>query len=266
MELLITDAFLRAKNYPAMGTHAQRMLDAAKEFGKTNKTQVFRRDEMLLKSGFLLVEAQVKTNQKAKAIETLEDLRRMSIQLPSGNLYKLATFRLFSLDPSLDIAKVFDDRSLWSKSAPPEIVANQWIEQTPVKLSDLRGKIVLLDFWAHWCGPCRVTLPNLSRWHDAYKDKGLVILGITKYYGHGNQEPMTPGEELVFLRDFKKRNRLPYGIVVEDGNVNEFNYGVNSIPMSFLIDRNGVLRYISPGASEVEIESLGQMIKKLVNE
>jgi hypothetical protein len=109
-------------------------------------------------------------------------------------------------------------------------------------------------------------LPNLSRWHEAYKNKGLVILGVTRYYGHGDQEPMTPGEELVFLRDFKKRNRLPYGIVVEDGNQNDFNYGVNSIPMSFLIDRNGVLRYISPGASEDEIESLGQMIKKLVEE
>jgi thiol-disulfide isomerase/thioredoxin/outer membrane protein assembly factor BamD (BamD/ComL family) len=266
MELLITDALLRAKNYPAMGTHAERMLDAAKEFGKTKKDQAFRRDEMLLKSGFLLVEAQLQTNQKARAVETLEDLRRMSIELPSGNLYKLATFRLFSLDPKLDIAKIFEDRLIGSKSVPPEIVASQWIEQTPVKLSALHGKVVLLDFWAHWCGPCRVTLPNLSRWHEAYKNKGLVILGVTRYYGHGDQEPMTPGEELVFLRDFKKRNRLPYGIVVEDGNQNDFNYGVNSIPMSFLIDRNGVLRYISPGASEDEIESLGQMIKKLVEE
>jgi thiol-disulfide isomerase/thioredoxin len=266
MELLITDALLRAKNYPAMGTHAERMLDAAKEFRKTKKDQAFRRDEMLLKSGFLLVEAQLQTNQKTRAVETLEDLRRMSIELPSGNLYKLATFRLFSLDPKLDIAKIFEDRLIGSKSVPPEIVASQWIEQTPVKLSALRGKVVLLDFWAHWCGPCRVTLPNLSRWHEAYKNKGLVILGVTRYYGHGDQEPMTPGEELVFLRDFKKRNRLPYGIVVEDGNQNDFNYGVNSIPMSFLIDRNGVLRYISPGASEDEIESLGQMIKKLVEE
>lgn len=266
MELLITDALLRAKNYPAMGTHAQRMLEAAKEFGKTKKEQVFRRDEMLLKSAFLLVEAQIQTNQKARAIEALEDLRRMSIELPSGNLYKLATFRLYSLDPSLDITKIFDDRSIWSKSNPPEIVGSQWIDQAPVKLSALRGKVVLLDFWAHWCGPCRVTLPNLSRWHEAYKNKGLVILGVTRYFGHGNQEPMTPGEELVFLRDFKKRNRVPYGFVVEDGNQNDFNYGVNSIPMSFLIDRNGVLRYISPGASDEEIESLGQMIKKLVNE
>lgn len=263
MELLLTDAYFRAKDYSSMTTHAQQMLAASKEFSKTNKTDVFRRDDMLLKSAFLLADAQTKTNQRAKALETLEDLRRLSIELPSGNLYKLATFRLFTLDPKLDIEKIFDEPL---KASLPEIVGNQWIDQSPVKLSDLRGKVVLLDFWAHWCGPCQVTLPQLTRWHEKYKDKGLVILGLTKYYGHGGQKQLTPGEELVYLRDFKKRNRLPYGIVVDEKDVNELNYGVNSIPMSFLIDRKGVLRYISPGASDEEIESLGKMIQKIVDE
>ena len=56
------------------------------------------------------------------------------------------------------------------------------------------------------------------------------------------------------------------GIVVDEKDQNDLNYGVNSIPMSFLIDRKGVLRYISPGASDDEIESLGRMIQKLIDE
>ena len=266
MELLITDAFLRAKDYASMTTHARQMLAAAKSFAETKKAQVVRRDEMLLKSAVLLADAYLKTNQKELALETLADLRRMSVQLPSANLYTDATLRLLRLNPSLKVDQLFDDNLTSAKTVLPEIVSDQWLEQAPVKLADLRGQVVLLDFWAPWCGPCRYTLPNLARWQTAFKSKGLVILGVTKYYGHGDQKPLTPGEELVYLRDFRKRNRLPYGFVVSDSNANEFNYGVFSIPTSFLIDRKGVVRYISVSASEEEISVLGELIKKLIEE
>jgi thiol-disulfide isomerase/thioredoxin len=266
MEFLMADAYMRGKDYASMTTHANDMLEAAKDFAKENKTDPFKRDEMLVKSSMLLADAYTKSNHKDSAVKTLESLARLSFELPSGNLYKLAMYRLALLNPDGDLDKFYDSLAASPKTTLPEIVASQWLEQTPVKLSELRGKVVLLDFWAHWCGPCRITLPNLSRWHETYKDKGLVIIGLTTYYGHGNGRPMTPPDELNFLRDFKKRNRLPYGIAVDESETNERNYGVNSIPMSFLIDRKGVLRYISPGADDDEIESLGRMIKKLLDE
>jgi thiol-disulfide isomerase/thioredoxin len=266
MELLITDAYLRAKDYTSMTAHARQMLAAAKSFAETNKAQVFQRDEMLLRSGVLLSDAYLQSNQKDLALETWADLRRMSVQLPSAKLYRQATLRSMLLNPSLKLDQLFDASVTSAKTVLPELIGNQWIEQEPVKLADLRGQVVLLDFWAPWCGPCRYTLPNLARWHNAFKSKGLVILGVTKYYGHGDQKPLTPDEELVYLREFKKRNRLPYGFVVSDSDTNEFNYGVFSIPTSFLIDRKGVVRYISAGASEEEIEKLGELIKKLLDE
>jgi thiol-disulfide isomerase/thioredoxin len=148
----------------------------------------------------------------------------------------------------------------------PELIGKEWIEQQPVKLKDLRGKVVLLDFWAPWCGPCRYTLPNFARWQNTFKSKGLVILGLTQYYGHGGGRQLTESEELVYLREFKKRNALPYGFLVADSDMNDFNYGVFSIPTSFLIDRKGVVRYISVGASEEEVANLGEMVRTLLDE
>jgi thiol-disulfide isomerase/thioredoxin len=266
MELLIADAYFRVKDFVSLTTHAKQMLEAAKAFTQANKTEVFRRDEILLKSAIYLSEAYIKTNQKDQALALLTDLRRMAISLPAASLYRDITVRLMRLNPSLDVDQLFDASLTPAKTVLPELIGKQWIEQKPIKLEDLRGKVVLLDFWAPWCGPCRYTLPNFARWQNNFKDKGFVILGVTKYYGHGDGRPLTESEELVYLREFKKRNALPYGFLVSDSNTNDFNYGVFQIPTSFLIDRKGVVRYISIGASEDEIANLGVMVKKLLDE
>src|SRR4029450_7795451 len=103
---------------------------------------------------------------------------------------------LLSLDKSIDPQGVFAEAGSWGVSSLPDLVATQWIGQTPVKLSDLRGQVVLLDFWAPWCGPCRYTFPKLQKWHESYKNKGLVILGLTNYSGDVEGRRATHGEEL----------------------------------------------------------------------
>jgi len=266
METLITAAAQKTKDYASMSRHAQEMLKVAKLVTTRKAANPFRRDDMLFKAVTNLSEAYVQLNQKDEAIATVTELRKLALSLPSGNLLRLANVRLAGLDRTIDPRGLFDEATRASTGALPEIVGTQWIDQAPVKLSDLRGQVVLLDFWAPWCGPCRYTFPKLQRWHENYKDKGLVILGLTNYSGDIDGRRATPGEELAYLRTFKKQNHLPYGFVVADSSVNDFNYGVFSIPMSFLVDRRGNVRFIAMGANEQELLALGKMIEKVMSE
>jgi thiol-disulfide isomerase/thioredoxin len=265
MEALIAEAFKKAKAYEEMLRHAEEMLKVAKLAAATRTYNTFRRDDLLYKATSQIAEARVLLNKRESAIAVVEELRRTAVALPSGNLLRLANIRLAGLDKSIDQRAGFSAAGAVA-IALPEIVATQWIDQSPVKLADLRGQVVLLDFWAPWCGPCRRIFPKLQHWHESYKDKGLVILGMTNYAGHAEGRRLNQTAELEYLRTFKKQNRLPYGVVVADSSINDMNYGVFSIPMSFLIDRRGNVRYIAMGATEAENAALGRMLEQVMKE
>jgi thiol-disulfide isomerase/thioredoxin len=263
LEFRLTQAFFQSKNYDRMAEHAKAMIAAANRASEEKQVGNYKRDEMLYNSSSLLAESQIKLNSKPAAIATMEALRRKAVLLPSGNLYKMARNRLIGLDPTQ--GKPLEDVTTASNPLP-ELVVTEWIDQAPTKLSELRGRVVLLDFWAPWCVPCRYTLPRLQQWHDKYKDKGLVTLGLTTYYGRAEGKSLTPAQELEYLREFKAKTRLTYGFVIADSDANDINYSVGAIPVSFLIDRRGHVRFISVGVNDQELAALDRMIKKLVNE
>jgi peroxiredoxin len=132
-----------------------------------------------------------------------------------------------------------------------------------IKLSQFKGKVVLVNFWATWCPPCVFEMPSLEALHGKYKGKGLVVLGISL-----DDEPArdVPG----FLAKFKKERgvKITYPLVVGDESVGDAFGGIRGIPTTFLIDRKGNIakKYIGPPATEIkEIQAkFGEEIAKLL--
>lgn len=262
LENWVTVGYFNLKDYEHALPHAKEMWLTAQQAAKQKKS--FARDATLGEAAVTLSEINLKLKKNDDAVAVMHELRQIAMTIPSGNLYKQALKRLLQIAPQVDPFKDVNEGT--TPINPPEITVNEWIDQQPTKLADLRGKVVLLDFWATWCAPCRVTLPRFQKWHNTYKDQGLVILGLTSFYGNAEGKQLTRPQELAYLRDFKKRSGLSYGFAVSDEEDNDRNYMVSSIPTTFLIDRRGVIRFISIGASDLEATALQKMIKKLVDE
>lgn len=103
-----------------------------------------------------------------------------------------------------------------------------------VSLRDFRGQVVLLDFWATWCGPCRRTMPRIQKWHEQYQNQGLKVIGV-------NIEGPLPR-----TFNFLKTGKYSFLVLFDQGNWRSQIirlYGVRGIPQTLLIDRNGTVRY-----------------------
>jgi thiol-disulfide isomerase/thioredoxin len=184
--------------------------------------------------------------------------------LPSANLHELIRHRY--ADKSGEIDRAVESAARANTAALPELKIAEWIEQQPIKLSELRGRVVLVDFWYDWCGWCVAAFPVMSGWHEKYRDAGLVIVGVTDLQTtNGGGEGAA--NKLAFLRKFKREQRLPYGFAVADGAADNLPaYGVSIFPTSILIDRRGAVRLISVGGSPPELKRIGEMIDKLIKE
>lgn len=112
------------------------------------------------------------------------------------------------------------------------------------RLSNQKGKVVLMNIWATWCAPCREETPELVNLYNKYKDDGLVIVGVSID---------KQGESVV--RPFMKKYDVDYPIIIDDGTIMDKYGPTMGIPTSYLIDKQGKLRYFAVGAlTEKELE------------
>ena len=121
-----------------------------------------------------------------------------------------------------------------------------------VSLEQFRGKIVMLDFWATWCRPCRMTMPLLEKLQREYPND-MILLAINLQ--ESNSE----------VRDYVRQQNVNSEVLLdEEGSVGEA-YGTESIPMEYLIDQRGVVRHIQVGLGPQTISQLRNQIEKLRN-
>lgn len=108
------------------------------------------------------------------------------------------------------------------------------IDGKPYTLSNLRGSVVVINFWATWCAPCRVEIPDLSRIYTNYKDQDLVILGVSL-------DEAGTDQVRKFAANYKMTYPVLHGTRTELARVNELYGPITAIPTTFIIDREGYI-------------------------
>jgi thiol-disulfide isomerase/thioredoxin len=148
----------------------------------------------------------------------------------------------------------------------PVLEEDDWLGSKPASLAALRGRAVLLFFWAHWCPDCKAEAPVLAALKNTYGPKGLVLMGPTRLYGYAaGGEEAAPAAEKQYIDQVRRRYYAALAdMPVPLSAANFAIYGASTTPTLILIDRAGVVRFYHPGAaSEAE---LAERIQALLRE
>lgn len=188
---------------------------------------------------------------------------------------KRAEIVLRSMESTLERLKAYD--AVVGKPMIP-IDADAWVNGKPITMEQLKGKVVLFDFWAIWCGPCIASFPHLIEWQEKYADQGFQVIGVTQYFGYNwpddfeqpqptEDEEVNPKEEQAALTKLAKHFKLNYPTaIIKDGEDFYTHYAVSAIPHMVLIGRDGKVRKVSAGISDEVAKKLDQEIQELLKE
>ena len=146
-------------------------------------------------------------------------------------------------------------RSAAVGAAAPDVVIAAG-DSTTLRLSDLRGEVVIVDFWASWCGPCRQEMPVLVDLHEKHGEAGLHVVAVNVDRKRGKADG--------FLAKLSRRPAFP--IVFDPEGEIPRAYEPEGMPTTYFVDRRGVVRYVQSGFKESDLEIYEERIGVLLGE
>jgi thiol-disulfide isomerase/thioredoxin len=259
----LSRGYYKNGQYDAAVKHAQDAFDSLKSLRANTLREKRDRELLYMNLTEVLAMSYRKSKNTEQALNVLAEARAESFAIPSAELYRKVMD--FVEGSGFSEKKLMQKVESYASADPaPEMAFREWIGHEPIAFEQFRGRVVLLDFWATWCGPCIATFPRLRSWYKKFGGDDFMIIGVTQYYGEQGGKKMTQLQELDYLNEFKAKHKLPYPFAIAEPIEARMKYGVNAFPTTVLLDRKGVVRYIGIGAGTEESENLEDMIKKVV--
>lgn len=141
------------------------------------------------------------------------------------------------------------------KVPAPEIVSPTWINSEPLQMEQLRGKVVMVEFWTFGCWNCRNIEPYVKEWHAKYAKDGLVVIAV-------HSPEFSYEKEIDRVKDYVEEKQIPYAVPIDNEFRNWKRYRNRYWPTLYLIDKHGNIQYTRIG--EGGYEQTEQMIQRLL--
>jgi len=149
----------------------------------------------------------------------------------------------------------FTSLSFAERVLAPEIISPTWINSDPLKMEDLREKVVMVEFWTFGCWNCRNIEPYVKEWHKKYAKAGLVVIAV-------HSPEFSHEKEVDKVKAYVKENHIPYAVPIDNDFRNWRQYQNRYWPTLYVIDKKGTIQYtrIGEGAYEQTEETIQRLL------